>query len=265
MQDYIYLKWQKANQVCKLDLNRSEVMNAFNEGMIAELTHFFSVFLKASENRDVRAVVMSGAGKNFCAGADLSYMKKMAQYSLTENKQDADKLLAMYLAIKNCHLPLLVRVQGAAFGGALGLIACADLALADTAAQFCFSEVKLGLAPAVISGFVLDKCQVSLARLFMLSGRVFTAQDALNLGLVHQLVEGREEMEQETLAWVRTFLNAAPYAFTATKKLLSKWPGSLTEAYQDEGAELISTLRVGLEGQEGLSAFFAKKKPSWQL
>ncbi|MBX2988391.1 MAG: enoyl-CoA hydratase/isomerase family protein [Bdellovibrionaceae bacterium] len=246
--------------IVSVRMNRPDVRNAFNPEMIEELTRIFRGFEK---RKDLRAVIFSGEGKIFCAGADLSWMKAMVNYSLEQNREDSMKLFSMFEAMALCPLPVLGLAHGAAYGGALGLLACCDEVIVEKGTSFCFSEVKLGIAPAVISSFVLRKTSAGLVRPLMLSGRVFDAEEARRTGLVHHIVEaggGLNEIEKLALQWCE----AGPEAVRETKRLLNDNPNLDWDQQRERTARLIAERRVSTEGQEGLKSFLEKRNPSWR-
>lgn len=254
------LRIQQSDSVVEVILNRPDVRNAFNPEMIKELT---SVFKSLSKQKDLRAVVLKGEGKSFCAGGDLNWMQQMVKYSLEKNKKDSHQLFEMFDAIYKCPHPILGQVHGAAFGGGLGLVACCDIVLAEDATQFCFSEVKIGLAPAVISHFVLKKVGLGLAAPWMLTGRVFCSAQAQALGLVHFVAKG-EQLTSQTNALLNELGSAGPNAVREAKKLIHKISGLSETKSKSEVTKVIATLRVGAEGQEGMTSFLSKKTPSWK-
>lgn len=247
--------------VAYVKLHRPDVRNAFNPEMIEQLT---KIFTDLNQRKDLRAVAILGEGKAFCAGADLNWMKSMVNYTLEQNRTDSLVLFKMFEAIANCQLPVVGVVQGAAFGGALGLIACCDYVIAEDSAQFCFSEVKLGLAPAVISSFVARKAVPGLVRPLMLSAKVFDAHEAQRAGLVTDVVASSDS-HQALAKLMHLFKEAGPEAVRETKKLLNVLPSLNWEEQRDRTTKLISERRVGTEGQEGLKSFLEKRQPSWRI
>lgn len=207
------LKIHEEKNIAFVSLNRPEVKNAFNPELIQQIT---GCFIQLSGRKDLRAVILSGEGNVFCAGADLNWMQNMIQYSLDQNKKDSAELYEMFEAIESCALPVIGVVQGAAFGGALGLIAACDYVLADEKTQMCFSEVKIGLAPAVISAFVLKKCVLGVMKPLMLSGKVFSPSEVLGSGLVHEVSQSGN-MATSLSKIVRHFEEASPEAVRETK------------------------------------------------
>lgn len=256
------MKWitvSNKNYVCEVTLNRPEVRNAFDPVMVEELTQVFKNIHELS-----RVVVLRGAGAVFCSGADLEWMKSMVNYSFEENKNDSLKLYGMFKAMEECRVPVVAVVQGAAMGGALGLMAVADVVVAVDAAKFCFSEVKLGLVPAVISSFVLKKVGLGLIAPWMMAGKVFGASEAQRMGLVHEVVSV-ERVEEVLSSWVKVFGEAASEAVKETKSLVNRVMELDEEQKRDTTVSLIAARRVSAEGQEGLKAFLEKRAPAWKV
>lgn len=248
------------NQVAYVKLNRPEMRNAFNPEMIAELT---KAFQDLQARRDLRAVVLQGEGKSFCAGADLNWMKEMVNFSFSQNREDSMKLFYMFESIANCMLPIIGQVHGAAFGGALGLLAVCDEVIAEEGTQFCFSEVKLGIVPAVISSFVNRKAVPGKVRPLMLSGVVFNPHIAQQAGLVTEVVpagEGHTAVQKV----LHNYLQCGPEAVRETKKLLNDLPFMTWGQQRDNTTTLIAERRASDEGQEGLKSFLEKREPSWR-
>lgn len=254
------LKIHEEKNIVFVSLNRPDVRNAFNPELIQQIT---GCFIKLASRNDLRAVVFSGEGSVFCAGADLHWMKNMVQYSLDQNIQDSKELFEMFESIEQCPLPVIGVIQGAAFGGALGLVAACDYVIADEKTQMCFSEVKIGLAPAVISAFVLKKCVPGVLKPLMLSGKVFSPKDVLSAGLVHEISDSTN-MAASLAKVVRHFEEASPQALRETKKLLKSLDVSNWAKAKEQTTHLISRLRISAEGQEGLKAFLEKRNPSWK-
>ena len=247
------------DQIAFIKLNRPDVRNAFNSEMIEELTQ---TFLALQARSDLKAVGLTGEGKAFCAGADLNWMKSMVNFSLDENKKDSEKLYEMFAAMKNLDLPIVAHVHGAVFGGALGLVACCDYVVAETGTKFCFSEVKLGIAPAVISSFVLDKCTPAI-KFFMTSAEVFTDVQGQPLGLVN-FAGSKDEGTKEFQRVLHLYKENGPVAVRRTKKLLRELSLLNPNQHKDVTTKLISELRVSNEGQEGIKGFLENRKPSWK-
>jgi methylglutaconyl-CoA hydratase len=247
--------------VVTVSLNRPGVRNAFHPELISELTQ---VFKNLAVEKSISAVILRGEGPAFCAGADLTYMKSMAGFSLAENRQDADELFEMFWTLRNFPFPLIGRLHGHVMGGALGLAAVCDIVAAVEATQFCFSEVKLGLVPAVISPFVLEKIAPSFARRFMLSGEVFTGEEAVSAGLV-QFCADAVQVDEYIAKLVKNFARNGSEAMRATKSLLLSFYGQ-EQSWSKKRADvtgLIAERRVSAEGQEGLQSFLEKRTPAW--
>jgi methylglutaconyl-CoA hydratase len=254
-----FLTTRREGSVEYLTLNRPEVRNAFNEVVIAELTAWAA---GAHADRGLRVVVMAGAGKTFSAGADVQWMAKTVAYSKEENLRDASAASAMFAAIDALPVPVVGRVHGAALGGGAGLAAVCDVVVAEDQAIFGFTEVKLGILPAVISPFSVAKIGRSAARELFLTGARFSASRAREIGLVHAVVP-TGELDATVDAYVRELLTAAPEAVAAAKALIrAVWGVPLDEA-RPITAQAIAARRVSEEGQEGLRAFLEKRKPAW--
>jgi len=247
------------DNIAYLGLNRPEKHNAFNAEMIAEITQVVSTI---EEYEDVRALVIRGAGKSFSAGADLNYMKSMAEFSNEENIADSKRLFDLFESIYCCVVPVITVVHGAAFGGANGLISAADYAISTHTAKFAFSEVKLGIMPATISPFVIRKVGEATARDLLLTGRRFTGTEAAALGLVNVAVP-EEELEPTLTNYLKHFKTAAPAAVKNTKAMVRQIANNQVLNIKDHTAKLIAEARASKEGKEGISAFFEKRKPDW--
>jgi methylglutaconyl-CoA hydratase len=255
-----FVEVKETAQVAYVKLNRPEIRNAFDPGMIAEIT---AAFAGLKTRTDLRAVVLHGEGKVFCAGADLNWMKEMVSYSLEENREDSLKLFAMFETLLQCPLPVIGLVQGAAFGGALGLVACCDYVIADPLTQFCFSEVKLGIAPAVISSFVARKAVAGKVRHWMMSGTVFNSQQASEAGLVHEVAASADFTAKADVI-LNQYKECGPEAVRETKSLLNDLPNLTWDQQRSRTTQLIAERRVGAEGQEGLKSFLEKRSPGWR-
>lgn len=246
--------------ILHLRLNRPEVHNALNAELIAELT---AVFTSIPARDDVRVVVLGGNGRSFCAGADLSYMRSIADADFAANVADAEALFDLMLAIDSCPKPVIGRVHGAAIGGGVGLVSCCDIVIAAERASFSFSEVRLGVVPAVISPFVLRKIGVSHARRLFLTGERFDAARAQAMGLVHEVVSA-EAVDDHIGRFIEQLLAGAPGAQAAAKGLIHAVDGRAPEEMRPFTSRLIAERRAGAEGQEGMSAFLQKRKPEWR-
>lgn len=247
--------------VAYVKLHRPEVRNAFNPQMISELTE---IFKELDKNKSLRAIALQGEGKAFCAGGDLNWMKEMVNYTFEQNQNDAKKLFEMFESIYNCSLPVIGLIHGAAFGGALGLIACCDYVISEESTQFSFSEVKLGIAPAVISSFVAKKTNLGKVKPYMLSGAVFFNKEAVQLGLVNETTLNGEG--HHVLARVlHAFKECGPEAVRETKKWLNQLPNCSWVEQKESTTKLIAERRASPEGQEGLKSFLEKRSPAWKL
>ncbi len=245
--------------VARLTLNRPEVHNAFDDALIAELTAALEAL---GGDAKVRAVVLAAEGKSFSAGADLGWMKRMAGYGEAENLADARALARLMETLDRLPKPTVARVQGAAFGGGVGLVACCDIAVASEAARFMLSEVKLGLIPAVISPYVVKAIGQRAARRYFLTAERFDAGEALQFGLLHRVVpaEALDAAVEDVLA---ALLQSGPAAVAAAKDLVFAVDRPLEAAVIEDTARRIAAIRVGAEGREGIHAFLDKRKPVW--
>ncbi|TVP51489.1 MAG: enoyl-CoA hydratase/isomerase family protein [Halomonas sp.] len=251
------------NSVARLTLNRPDVHNAFDDSLIAELNEHLRQLHSLAETGDVRVVVLGSEGKSFSAGADLNWMKRMVEYDLNDNLADSRKLAALMHGLDTLPCPTVCRVQGAAFGGAVGLAACCDIVIASDRAKFCLSEVKIGLSPAVISPYVQRALGERQMRRYALTAEVMDAQTALALDLAHQVIE-HEALDEAVDAMITVLLAGSPQAQRASKALMAtvaQAPDS--DDTREHTCQVIAKLRVSPEGQEGLSSFFEKRRPDW--
>lgn len=251
-----------ARGVLQLTLNRPELHNAFDSDLIGSLTEALE---RAEDNRDVRVVVLSGAGDSFSAGADLNWMRDMAEASEQENEQDALQLARLMRALNYLDQPTVARVNGSAFGGGVGLVACCDIAIAADDARFGLTESTLGLAPAVVAPYVARCIGEHQARRYFLTGERFSAQQALKIGLLHEVVPA-ERLDETVETVVATLLRTGPVAVRTCKRLTFTVAGhdrDRQRALDQHTAKLIASLRVSAEGQEGLAAFLEKRSPEW--
>ena len=256
-----FLDIRRDGPVEYLTLNRPDVRNAFNETVIAELTVWAEQIV---EDEDVRAVVLAGAGPAFCAGADLTWMTRMAAYSHAENVRDATAAAKMYFLIDRLPIAVIGRVHGAALGGGAGLAAICDIVVADERAAFGFTEVKLGILPAVVAPYVLSKIGASAARELFLTGLRLVAARALDIGLVHAVVPA-DQLDQRVSAYVKEILSAAPEAIATAKELLKKVGERPVQDTIGLTADTIAARRASAEGQEGMRAFLEKRKARWNV
>lgn len=260
MTDDILRVEHRPNGVAWLTLNRPDVHNAFDDHLIAQLTKELA---ELGGNAGVRAVVLTGAGKSFSAGADLNWMRRMAGYSRQENLADAGALARLLTTLDTLSKPTVARVNGAALGGGVGLVACADIAIASDEAVFGTTEVRLGLIPAVIGPYVLRAVGHRAARRLMLTGERITAVEAAKIGLVHQAVH-TDDLDHAVDHVLGDLLKGGPEALAAVKALLGDVAGRpITPQLTDLTAGRIADVRASEEGREGVGAFLEKRKPNW--
>ena len=246
--------------VAQVRLNNPDKHNAFDDEIIGELTEAFVAIV---DNSNVRVMVLGSEGKSFSAGADLEWMKRMASYSYNENLRDASALALMLKTLNEIPQPTIARVQGAAFGGAVGLVSCCDMAVAASAASFSLSEVKIGLVPATISPYVIAAIGQRAARRYFVTAERFDAHRALQLGLVNEVVDA-EQLDQEIDRLINTLLANGPEAVTGAKQLVFDVAGKpIDQQLIDATCETIAAIRVSEQGQEGLQAFLERRKPQW--
>ena len=258
MSDVIEMRQDGA--VLTVALNRPQSHNAFSSEMSAAVRE---VFAEIAVRNDVRVVVLTGNGRSFCAGGDLNAMRAAADFDFDENIQDAQAIFDLMWAVDSCPKPVIGRINGAAIGGGAGLVSCCDIVVAVERAKFGFSETRLGIAPAVISPFVMAKIGSRQARELFLTGERFEARRAQQLGLVNYVV-AEDKLDDKVQERVGQLLLGAPGAQTAVKELIRTVSHQPKEAVRDYTAALIARLRASEEGQEGMSAFLEKRKPFWQ-
>ena len=243
-----------------ITLSRPDVRNAFNDEVIAELKN---AFLAVAHNSEVRCVVLAAEGPAFCAGADLNWMRRMADYTHAENLADAGELAAMLSAIYSCPKPTIARVQGDVVAGGVGLIAACDMVVSVDTAHFCLSEVKLGLIPATISPYVVRAMGARAAHRYFLTAERFDANEAHRIGLVHEVVSP-EALDAQVAEWVRALVSASPNAVKACKKLLHDVAErEINATLIRQTVEGIADIRASSEGKEGVQSFLQKRKPDW--
>jgi methylglutaconyl-CoA hydratase len=253
------LQIQYDGAVAKVTLNRPDVRNAFNDALIQELTAWAE---SVHPGGPLRAAVLSGAGKVFCAGADLTWMAKTITYSHEENIRDSRALARMLESLNRLPIPLIARVHGAALGGGIGLAAVCDIVVAAEDAIFGFTEVKLGIVPAVISPFAIAKIGESAARELFLTGARFTAARAREIGLVHTVVDAAD-LDRAVSKHLNDLASSGPRAVAAAKALIASVVSSDADAAAEHSIEAIARQRVSAEGQEGMRAFLEKRTPAW--
>jgi methylglutaconyl-CoA hydratase len=247
--------------IAKVTLNRPEIHNAFDDLLITGLT---AVFRQLADDESVRVVILSGSGKSFSAGADLNWMQRMAGYSREENLADANALAELLWIMNSLPKPLIGLVQGAAYGGGVGLVACCDIAIGTERASFCLSEVKLGLIPAVISPYVVAAIGARAARRYFLTAEVMNAAEAHRIGLLHEVAADEAALFKRGGALAQILLENGPAAVTAAKDLIAAVANrSIDRSLITYTASRIADQRASGEGREGLAAFLEKRAPSW--
>ncbi len=254
------LKVEIQQPIARVTLDRPDLHNAFNSGLIRMLS---DAFTEISANADVRAVILGGNGKSFCAGADLHWMKGMAAFTREENVADAKAAAQMFRSIAKCPKPVIARVHGAALGGGAGAVAASDIAIAVESAVFGFTEVKLGIIPGVISPFVISKIGPGRAREYFITGERFSASTALEMGLVQHVVPDEAALDRLIDSKIAQILTSAPGAIAAAKELIFGVAALGMEGAFDFSAEAIANARSSEEGQTGMKAFFAREKAPW--
>ena len=261
--NFKFIQFSHQDHIAHVVLNRPDMRNAFNPEMISEIEEIFKIQLPLISG--LRAVLLSGAGASFCAGGDLEWMKSMAQFSFEQNHKDARELFSMFLSMKNCEVPLIGFVHGHAMGGGVGLAAVCDIVAAESHTEFALSEVRLGIAPAVISTFVLEKMTPSSARRYMLTGDKFSATEARDHGLVN-FAGSKTECDSFIESILKSLFDSGPEAVRETKKLIKfcLFEKDLSRI-ESECTRLIATRRASPEGQEGLKAFLNKTKPNFKI
>lgn len=246
--------------LCILTLNRESKRNAFDDALLTTMQEHCN---NAIQNPKVRVIVIKAVGKHFSAGADLHWMQRMAHFTLDENKQDAMILANLMSTLYNSPKPTIAMVQGSAYGGGAGLVAACDIGIAATNASFCFSEVKLGLVPAVISPFVVEAIGARAAKALFMSAEVFDAKRALDLHLIQHCVD-ENNLFEFTVNYAKLIANNAPNAVKASKQLVREVMNkNIDETLSKHTADIIAEKRISEEGQKGLTAFLNKQTPNW--
>jgi methylglutaconyl-CoA hydratase len=244
-----------------ITLNRPERHNAFDAAMISDLEDAISMM---ANETGVRVVVISSTGKSFCAGEDIQWMQRAVTYSMEENRGDAGELAEMLRRIADCPKPVIARVQGPAYGGGVGLIAACDMAVATFETRFAFTEVGLGVIPAVIGPHVLAAIGERHARRYMLTAETFSAAEAYRIGLIHEMVADEASLDDAVGEWIDAILTNGPCALAECKALIRSVSGRpLGPKVIEYTVDRIANVRVSAEGQEGLGAFLEKRKPDW--
>ncbi|MCK4848250.1 MAG: enoyl-CoA hydratase/isomerase family protein [Candidatus Heimdallarchaeota archaeon] len=248
--------------VCIITLNRAQVHNAFNPVMISELT---SEFLNQSTNPLTRVIVLTGKGKSFSAGADLGYMQSTKEFTIEENQEDARNLEKLFHTIYQTPKPVVGRINGAAFGGGVGLVSLCDISIAVEGTIFAFSEVNLGIMPAVISPYVIPKIGMSQATRYFLTGERFNAETALKIGLIHEITPSLSELDQKLDEILVQLLASGPAAMAQIKRILDKYRTETLDVLRPYLIDRIADIRISPEGKEGLSAFLERRDPKWKI
>jgi methylglutaconyl-CoA hydratase len=248
--------------VCTITLSRPDVRNAFNDEVIAELKNAFT---EAGQAADVRCVVLAAEGPAFCAGADLNWMRRMADYTRDENLADAGQLAAMLRAIYECPKPTIARVQGDVFAGGVGLVAACDIAVSVDTATYCLSEVKLGLIPATISPYVIRAMGARASHRYFLTAERFSAAEAHRIGLVHEVVAA-DALDAKVAELTSALVSASPNAVRACKRLVQDVAErEIDDVLVAHTVAGIADIRSSAEGKEGVQSFLQKRKPNWLL
>lgn len=256
----INIEFTYKGTVAEVILNRPEYHNAFNLDMIQELNE---AFRSLDVQSNIRLVIIRAQGTSFCAGADLNWMKNTTVYSYEQNIEDARCLANMFKNLYFLSKPVVAIINGAAYGGGVGLAACADIVFATERAKFSFSEVKIGLIPAVISPFVIAAIGQRNALRYFMTAEIFEAKKAFQMGLVHELIDSANYNDQISI-YIKMLLNNGPQALISSKSLVKTINKPLFEEnIYDETIKEIARIRTSIEGQEGLTAFLEKRKPSW--
>ncbi|MYN37908.1 enoyl-CoA hydratase/isomerase family protein [Duganella sp. FT109W] len=252
----------REDRVATVTLNRPDVRNAFNETTIAEIKQAFS---ELGEDDALRAIVLAANGPAFCAGADLNWMKKMAGYTHAENHADALQLAEMLRTIYLCPKPVVAKVQGDCYAGGMGLVAACDIIVAVEEANFCLSEVKLGLIPATISPYVIKAMGENASRRYFLTAERFGAREALRIGFAHEVVS-TETLDARVTEIVKALVNNSPNAVRQAKVLVRDVAGQpVNDALLADTAERIAQIRASDQGREGVASFLEKRKPAWLI
>ncbi|OGI18346.1 MAG: hypothetical protein A3B68_04750 [Candidatus Melainabacteria bacterium RIFCSPHIGHO2_02_FULL_34_12] len=255
-----FVELEIKNKIATVTLSRPEVHNALMPEMINELTNIFS---KLDTDRSIRVIILEAEGKSFCAGADLNYMSSMINASYKENLEDASKLGQMFKTIYDCSKPIIVKVQGSAFGGGIGLISVCDIAFSVSSAIFALSESKIGLVPGVISPFLIKKVGFSNASRYFLTSERFDANKAREIGLVNEVFKDMNELGKKVNELAEVISTNGPEAVIACKKLIRDVADKNINDALEVSKEYIAKSRISKEGQEGIKAFFEKRSPNW--
>jgi methylglutaconyl-CoA hydratase len=253
------LKYEIKDKLAFITFNRPEIHNAFNSTVIDEMSAAFSNVVK---DTTIRAVIITGEGKSFCAGADLNWMKAVKDAGYEKNLKESNNLADLFYQIYTCPLPVIGRINGAAIGGGTGFVALCDIAIAARSAKFSFSEVKIGLVPACIGPYVIKKMGEGRARELFITGERMTADRAFEVGLINKVVDD-SRLDAAVDELIQSLLTSGPNAIAVAKKLVNEVPPMTPEQFRPYTAEMIARLRDSDEGQEGMDAFLNKRKPKW--
>lgn len=257
-----HLSITQTGPVARITLTMPEIRNAFSDEVIQAITEAFA---DVGARADVRAVVLAAEGPAFCAGANLNWMRRMADYTREENLVDASKLAAMLRTIAECPKPTIARVQGDVYAGGMGLVAACDMAVSVDTAWYCLSEVKIGLAPATISPYVIRAMGARAAQRYFLTAERFTAAEAHRIGFVHEVVAA-DALDAKVDELLKALTSASPAAVVACKTLVADVVGrDIDEGLIAYTVEAIADIRASAEGREGVQAFLNKRKPAWLL
>ncbi len=257
--DFTTLKFDKKDNLAYVLFNRPEIHNAFDATVISEMSE---AFYQVAKDKSLRAVVLTGAGKSFCAGADLNWLKSVKEQGYESNLNESNSLADLFYLIYTCSLPVIGRINGAAIGGGTGFVALCDIAIAAKSAVFSFSEVKIGLVPACIGPYVIKKMGEGRARELFISGERMNAERALEVGLINKVVDDNK-LDKEVEELLKTIISSGPNAVAMAKKLINEVPAMTPDEFRPYTAEMIARLRISEEGQEGMDAFLNKRKPKW--
>lgn len=266
MKPFLRLKLEIQSPAARLTLSRPDVRNAFDDVLIAELKGALDQVrevYEASPEKAPRALVLTGEGQAFCAGADMNWMRRSIAYTRDENEADANRMAGMLRALDELPIPTIARVNGVALGGGMGILACCDIGVAVDGAQFGFTEARLGIAPAVISAFVLPKIGAAAARRYFLTAETFGPAEAKEMGLVHEVVSAKD-LDAAVDRFVSALAGNGPRAVSAAKQLIREALTRSRKETIENAVRAIAGLRASPEGQEGLGAFLEKRPPSWK-
>ncbi len=257
--NFTTVKYEKQNRVARVTFNRPEIHNAFNATVITEMRQ---VFNEIEKDDNIRVVVLTGAGKSFCAGADLNWMRSVVNQSFEQNLAESYALAELFHAMYSCKRPVIGRINGAAIGGGTGFVAVCDIAIAARSAVFSFSEVKIGVVPACIGPYVIKKIGEGKTRELFITGERMNAERAHEVGLVNRVVDD-DQLDSEVDKLIKFIISSGPQAVAMAKKLIGEVSAMTPEQFKPYTAEMIARLRISDEGQEGMDAFLNKRKPRW--